>query len=276
LVSRPIADVLREAEALVSAGVKELLVVSQDTSAYGVDLRHRTDLAGTRALRNHIVDLTRHLGSLGIWVRLHYVYPYPHVDDLVRLMGEGIVLPYLDMPLQHASPRILKLMKRPANQLATIKRIQRWREECPELTLRSTFVVGFPGETEEEFQELLEFSHEVMLDRVGCFAYSPVAGAVANALPDAVPEPVREERRLRFMQAQEEISAGRLSRRVGTEVEVLIDSVSATEATGRSAGESPEIDGVVRLTNPGALQIGDWARVRIIDSDSHDLTARVI
>ena len=276
LVSRPIADVLREAEALVSAGVKELLVVSQDTSAYGVDLRHRTDLAGTRALRNHIVDLTQHLGSLGIWVRLHYVYPYPHVDDLVRLMGEGRVLPYLDMPLQHASPRILKLMKRPANQLATIKRIQRWREECPELTLRSTFVVGFPGETEEEFQELLEFAREVMLDRVGCFAYSPVAGAVANALPDAVPEPVREERRLRFMQAQEEISAGRLSRRVGTEVEVLIDSVSATEATGRSAGESPEIDGVVRLTNPGALQMGDWARVRITDSDSHDLAAQVI
>ena len=167
-------------------------------------------------------------------------------------------------------------MKRPANQLATVKRIQRWREECPELTLRSTFVVGFPGETEEEFQELLDFSGEVMLDRVGCFAYSPVAGAVANELPDAVPEPVREERRLRFMQAQEEISAGRLSRRVGTEVRVLIDSVSATEATGRSAGESPEIDGVVRLTSPGALQIGDWARVRITGSDSHDLTARVI
>jgi ribosomal protein S12 methylthiotransferase len=191
-------------------------------------------------------------------------------------MGEGIVLPYLDMPLQHASPRILKLMKRPANQLATVKRIQRWREECPELTLRSTFVVGFPGETEEEFQELLDFSREVMLDRVGCFAYSPVAGAVANELPNAVPEPVREERRLRFMQAQEEISARRLSRRVGSEVDVLIDSVSATEVTGRSAGESPEIDGVVRLTNPGALQMGDWARVRITHSDSHDLTARVI
>ena len=191
-------------------------------------------------------------------------------------MGEGIVLPYLDMPLQHASQRILKLMKRPANQLATIKRIQRWREECPELTLRSTFVVGFPGETEEEFQELLDFSSEVMLDRVGCFAYSPVAGAVANELPDAVPEPVREERRLRFMQAQEEISAGRLSRRVGSEVDVLIDSVSASEVTGRSAGESPEIDGVVRLTNPGGLRIGAWARVRITDSDSHDLTARVI
>ena len=191
-------------------------------------------------------------------------------------MGEGIVLPYLDMPLQHASPRILKLMKRPANQLATVKRIQRWREECPELTLRSTFVVGFPGETEEEFQELLDFSREVMLDRVGCFAYSPVAGAVANELPNAVPEPVREERRLRFMQAQEVISERRLSRRVGNEVDVLIESVSATEVTGRSAGESPEIDGVVRLTNPGTLQMGDWARVRITDSDSHDLTARVI
>src|SRR5688572_19378444 len=245
LVSRPIGEVMTEAEALVKAGVKELLVVSQDTSAYGVDVKFRTGFWGGRPLRTRMTELARALGSLGAWVRLHYVYPYPHVDEVIPLMAEGRVLPYLDVPFQHASRRILKAMKRPASAEDNLARIRKWREICPDLTIRSTFIVGFPGETEGEFEELLAFLEEAQLDRVGCFAYSPVEGAAANALADPVPEPVKEARRARFMAVQERISAERLKRKIGRELTVLVDEITDDGAVARSMADAPEIDGVV-------------------------------
>jgi ribosomal protein S12 methylthiotransferase len=274
LVSRPVGEVMQEAQALVQAGVKELLVISQDTSAYGVDVRHRTGFWGGRPLKTRLTELASALGELGAWVRLHYVYPYPHVDELVPLMAQGSVLPYLDIPFQHASPRILKLMKRPANSENTLARIRAWRSACPQLTLRSTFIVGFPGETEREFEELLAFLEEAQLDRVGCFAYSPVEGAAANALPDPVPEPLKEERRARFMQVQEVISKRRLAARVGQTLTVLVDEVHPDGAIARSAADAPEIDGVVMLEDGAGLRAGEFAQVVVLAADEHDLRAR--
>jgi len=274
LVSRPIGEVMGEAEKLVAAGVKELLVISQDTSAYGVDLKYRADFWNGQPLRTRMTELSQALGSLGVWVRLHYVYPYPHVDEVIPLMAEGRVLPYLDVPFQHASARILKAMKRPASSENTLARIHRWREICPDLTLRSTFIVGFPGETEEDFNQLLEFLDEAQLDRVGCFAYSPVAGAAANALPDPVPEEVKQERLERFMTAQESISTARLARRVGTTMTVLVDAVEDEEVIARSAADAPEIDGVVVVSPAPGLRAGEFAEVEITGSDAHDLFAR--
>jgi ribosomal protein S12 methylthiotransferase len=274
LVSRPVGEVMQEAQALVQAGVKELLVISQDTSAYGVDVRHRTGFWGGRPLKTRLTELASALGELGAWVRLHYVYPYPHVDELVPLMAQGSVLPYLDIPFQHASPRILKLMKRPANSENTLARIRAWRSACPQLTLRSTFIVGFPGETEREFEELLAFLEEAQLDRVGCFAYSPVQGAAANALPDPVPEPLKEERRARFMQVQEVISQRRLAARVGQTLTVLVDEVHPDGAIARSAADAPEIDGVVMLEDGAGLRAGEFAQVVVLAADEHDLRAR--
>ena len=234
LVSRPVGEVMQEAENLVKAGVKELLVISQDTSAYGVDVKYRTGFWRGRPLKTRMTELTRALGELGVWVRLHYVYPYPHVDDVIPLMAEGRLLPYLDVPFQHASPRILKLMKRPASAEDNLSRIRAWRAACPEITIRSTFIAGFPGETEAEFEELLEFLEEAQLDRVGCFAYSPVEGAKANALPDPVPEEVRQERRGRFMQVQAGISARRLQAKVGRQLQVLVDPNGESRAPSRA------------------------------------------
>ena len=271
LVSRPIGDVMKEAEALAKAGVKELLIVSQDTSAYGVDVKYRTGFWGGRPVKTRMTELARALGELGIWVRLHYVYPYPHVDEVIPLMAEGRILPYLDVPFQHASRRILKAMKRPASAENNLTRIRRWREICPELTIRSTFIVGFPGETEQDFEELLEFLEDAQLDRVGCFSYSPVQGAAANALPDPVPDALREERRARFMAVQERISAQRLRMRIGTTLTVLVDEVSAEGAIARSAGDAPEIDGVVHVARSRKLKAGEFANVRITDTDAHDL-----
>jgi ribosomal protein S12 methylthiotransferase len=282
LVSRPAGEVLREAENLVKAGVKELLVIAQDTSAYGVDRRYRTDFWGGRPVRTRLYELARALGGLRdrapdgkLWVRLHYVYPYPHVDEVVPLMEEGCILPYLDVPLQHASPRILKLMKRPASGEANLDRIQAWRRVCPDITLRSTFIVGFPGETETEFEELLQFLEAAELDRVGCFAYSPVQGARANELPDPVPAPVREERRARLMLLQQDISARRLRRKVGKTIEVLIDESGKQGAMGRSASDAPEIDGRVTVAGGGGLKPGDWAEVKIERAGEHDLWGRL-
>ena len=275
LVSRPVGDVMTEAETLVQAGVKELLVISQDTSAYGVDVRYRTGFWNGRPLRTRLNELARAMSGLGAWVRLHYVYPYPHVDELIPLMAQGKLLPYLDVPLQHASPRILKLMKRPADSENTLARIRRWREICPELTLRSTFIVGFPGETQAEFEALLEFLEQAQLDRVGCFAYSPVDGATANALPDPVPEALKEERRARFMQVQEAISERKLARRVGQTITVLVDEVDENGALARSAADAPEIDGLVRIEAGRALKAGEFARVRITRATQHDLCAEV-
>jgi ribosomal protein S12 methylthiotransferase len=271
LVSRPVGEVMREAEHLVAAGVKELLVISQDTSAYGVDVRYRTGFWDGRPLKTRFADLVHALGSLGVWVRLHYVYPYPHVDEVIPLMAEGRVLPYLDVPFQHSSARILKLMKRPASAAANLERIRAWRAVCPEITVRSTFIVGFPGETEAEFVELLEFLEAAELDRVGCFAYSPVEGAAANALPGHVPEAVKAERRARFMTVQAGVSARRLERRIGTTMRVLVDEVAGAKAVARSSADAPEIDGVVRLTRAKGLNPGDFADVRITKSDAHDL-----
>ncbi len=271
LVSRPAAEVLAEAESLAAAGVRELLVVSQDTSAYGVDIKYRTSFHGGAPIRAQITDLARALGQLGVWVRLHYVYPYPHVDTLIPLMNEGLVLPYLDVPLQHASARILKAMRRPASAENNLERIRRWRAICPELVLRSTFIVGFPGETEDDFAQLLDFLEHAQLDRVGCFAYSAVSGAAANSLAGAVPEEIKQERLARFMAAQEDISVARLQARVGSEQTVLVDSVDEQGAIARSAGDAPEIDGVVRVRNGHGLQPGDFAAVRIVDADAHDL-----
>ena len=275
LVSRPVGEVMQEARNLVDAGVKELLIISQDTSAYGVDVKYRTGFWGGRPLRTRLTDLAQALGELGVWVRLHYVYPYPHVDELIPLMAQGKLLPYLDVPLQHASPRILKLMKRPADSENTLARIRRWREICPELTLRSTFIVGFPGETQAEFEALLEFLEQAQLDRVGCFAYSPVDGATANALPDPVPEALKEERRARFMQVQEAISERKLARRVGQTITVLVDEVDENGAVARSAADAPEIDGLVRIEDGQALKAGEFARVRITRATQHDLCAEV-
>ncbi|HSW84157.1 MAG TPA: 30S ribosomal protein S12 methylthiotransferase RimO [Usitatibacter sp.] len=274
LVSRPVGDVMKEAEALVKAGVKELLVVSQDTSAYGVDVKYRTGFWGGRPLRTRMTELCSALGELGAWVRLHYVYPYPHVDEVIPLMAEGRILPYLDIPFQHASARILKLMKRPAATEKNLERIRAWRAACPDITIRSTFIAGFPGETEAEFEELLGFLREAELDRVGCFAYSPVEGAAANALPDAVPESVREERRARFMEVQAAISREKLARKVGREMEVIVDEAKGRKAIARSAADAPEIDGVVRVRGaPQGTRAGDKIRVHITHSDDHDLIA---
>ena len=273
LVSRPVGDVMQEAQNLVNAGVKELLVISQDTSAYGVDVKYRTGFWNGRPIKTRMTELVKALSGLGVWVRLHYVYPYPHVDEVIPLMAEGKVLPYLDVPFQHASPRILKLMKRPANAEGTLKRIRDWRAICPDITIRSTFVVGFPGETEREFEELLGFLEEAQLDRVGCFAYSPVEGAAANALPDPVPEPVKQERQQRFMAVQEKISAARLKRKVGQTMKVLIDEVGKDGAIARSAADAPEIDGNVIIRQGTKLKVGEFAEVKVTRADAHDLWA---
>ncbi|XEI34045.1 30S ribosomal protein S12 methylthiotransferase RimO [Aeromonas veronii] len=276
LVSRPIGDVLAEAKRLKEAGVKELLVISQDTSAYGVDVKHRTGFYDGMPVKTSMVALCEELAKLDIWVRLHYVYPYPHVDDVIPLMRDGKVLPYLDIPLQHASPRILKLMKRPGTVERTLERIQKWREICPQITLRSTFIVGFPGETEEEFQMLLEFIDKAELDRVGCFKYSPVEGALANELPDPVPEEIQEERFQRFMELQQQVSIRKLARKVGQEMTVIIDEVDEEGATGRSFADAPEIDGLVYLNGETGLKPGDMVKVRIDESDEYDLWASLI
>ncbi len=279
LVSRPLGDVMIDAENLLKAGVKELLVVSQDTSAYGVDVKYRTGFWRGRPLKTRMTELTRALGELaaehGAWVRLHYVYPYPHVDEVIPLMAEAKVLPYLDVPFQHASPRILKLMKRPANAQNNLDRIRAWRSICSDITIRSTFIVGFPGETDAEFEELLSFLEDAQLDRVGCFAYSPVDGAAANALSDRVADAVKDERRARFMAAQAKISARRLARKVGRTVEVLIDAVENGRAIARSAADAPEIDGTVTIEGGGDLAVGTFARVKITGSSEHDLSAHV-
>lgn len=274
LVSRPIGDVMQEAELLVNAGVKELLVISQDTSAYGVDVKYRMGFWGGKPLKTRMLQLTEALGSLGAWVRLHYVYPYPHVDEIIPLMASGRVLPYLDIPFQHASQRILKLMKRPANTENTLARIKLWRSICPDLTIRSTFIAGFPGETEAEFQELLDFLEEAQLDRVGCFAYSPVEGATANRLPDAVPDALREERRERLMKTQEKISRAKLKSKVGQELTVLVDANDGTQALARSSADAPEIDGQVIIANPGTVAPGEFVKVKITRANAHDLFAR--
>ena len=276
LVSRPIGDVMREAENLLKQGVRELLVISQDTSAYGVDVRYQLGFVGGRTVRTRMTDLVRELGQLAhandAWVRLHYVYPYPHVDEIVPLMAEAKVLPYLDVPFQHAHPRVLKSMKRPASGEKNIERIRAWREICPDMTIRSTFIAGFPGETEAEFEYLLDFLREAQLDRVGCFAYSPVAGAAANALPDQVPDEVRDERRARLMQLQQQISAQRLQRKVGTVQRVLIDEIGPTVATGRTAADAPEIDGIVQVvTGRRKVSAGQFVDVRIDTAAEHDL-----
>ena len=273
LVSRPIGDVMREAEQLARSGVKELLVISQDTSAYGVDIKYKTDFWDGRPLKTDLYNLASALGELGIWIRMHYVYPYPHVDNVIPLMAEGKVLPYLDIPLQHGSPSVLKRMKRPAASEKTLDRIRSWRETCPDITLRSTFIVGFPGETEAEFNELLDFMREASLDRVGCFKYSPVEGASANELENPVPEDVKEERWHQFMSVQQEISAQRLQRKVGTKVDILIDEVSPDGAVGRTKGDAPEIDGLVYLNNTDGLSPGTVVNRQIIDADDYDLWA---
>ncbi|WP_323923931.1 30S ribosomal protein S12 methylthiotransferase RimO [Aeromonas veronii] len=276
LVSRPIGDVLAEAKRLKEAGVKELLVISQDTSAYGVDVKHRTGFYNGMPVKTSMVALCEELAKLDIWVRLHYVYPYPHVDDVIPLMRDGKILPYLDIPLQHASPRILKLMKRPGSVERTLERIQKWREICPQITLRSTFIVGFPGETEEDFQMLLDFIDKAELDRVGCFKYSPVEGALANELPDPVPEEIQEERFQRFMELQQQVSIRKLARKVGQEMTVIIDEVDEEGATGRSFADAPEIDGLVYLNGETGLKPGDMVKVRIDESDEYDLWASLI
>src|SRR5690348_8044998 len=271
LVSRPAADVLREAERLVDAGVKELLVISQDTSAYGSDVKYATSSWRGREVPAKFIDLARALGELGVWVRLHYVYPYPHVDDVIPLMAEGQILPYLDIPFQHASPDVLKRMKRPAAQEKTLERIERWRRDCPDLTLRSTFIVGFPGETDADFDMLLAWLEQASLDRVGCFKYEPVRGAAANDLAAPVPDEVKEQRWHRFMQAQQKISTRRLKRKVGTRQKVIIDEVGPTVAKGRSMADAPEIDGAVYVVSRRPLRIGEIATVKIERADEYDL-----
>ncbi|MBP9643965.1 MAG: 30S ribosomal protein S12 methylthiotransferase RimO [Budvicia sp.] len=275
LDSRPIGSVLDEAKRLAEAGVKELLVISQDTSAYGVDIKHRTGFWNGQPVKTDMVSLCEQLSSLGVWVRLHYVYPYPHVDNVIPLMAEGKILPYLDIPLQHASLKILKAMKRPGSVERTLERIKRWREICPELTLRSTFIVGFPGETEEDFAMLLDFLSEAKLDRVGCFKYSPVEGATANELDDQVPEDIKEQRFHRFMQLQQQISAQRLQDKIGLTYPVIIDEVDEEGAIGRSMADAPEIDGVVYLNGETSLKTGDIVQVRIENADEYDLWGSV-
>jgi ribosomal protein S12 methylthiotransferase len=286
LVSRPIGEVMREAEALVKAGVKELLVISQDTSAYGVDLKYRTDFVAGRPVKTRMTELVRELSGLGVWVRLHYVYPYPHVDEVIPLMAEGKLLPYLDVPFQHADPQILKLMKRPASSERNLERIRAWRAICPEITIRSTFIAGFPGETEAQFQTLLDFLEEAELDRVGCFAYSPVEGASANLLPGALPEPVREERRARLMQLQEGISTKRRRTQVGRIVSAIIDQVNSDGAIARTSADAPEIDGNLFISAGDSIsarqrflkqaKIGQVVRARVTGSDPHDLWGELV
>jgi ribosomal protein S12 methylthiotransferase len=276
LASRPIGEVMQEAERLVDAGVRELLVVSQDTSAYGLDLRYRTDFWNGRPLRTDIETLARAMGELQAWVRLHYVYPYPHVDAVVPLMAAGRILPYLDMPLQHASPGVLKAMRRPAATEKVLERIERWREICPDLVIRSTFIVGFPGETERDFHRLLEFLDAAQLDRVGCFAYSPVEGAAANALPDQLPEEVREERLERFMDLQAGISREKLNGRIGQRLTVLVDEVEEEQVIARSYADAPEIDGNVIVPGPWDLEPGDFIAVEVTGAQDHDLWARPV
>jgi len=274
LVSRPVGEVMQEAENLAKAGVKELLVISQDTSAYGVDVKYRTGFWSGRPLKTRMTELVQALGSLGMWVRLHYVYPYPHVDEVIPLMADGKILPYLDVPFQHASPRILKLMKRPAATENTLVRLRAWRETCPDITVRSTFIVGFPGETEDDFQRLLAFMEEAQLDRVGCFAYSPIDGARANALPDPVPEEIKQERLARFMALQERISAEKLARKIGRTITVLVDEVKDATAIARSSADAPEIDGLVYVDGGKNLKPGDFCDVTIVRADAHDLWAK--
>jgi ribosomal protein S12 methylthiotransferase len=287
LVSRPIGDVLGEARRLFEAGVKELLVISQDTSAYGVDVKYRTGFWDGKPVRTRMLELVQALGAMaaehGAWVRLHYVYPYPHVDEIVPLMAQGLILPYLDVPFQHAHPDVLKRMKRPASGERNLERIQRWREICPEIVIRSTFIAGFPGETEAEFETLLDFMREAQIDRAGCFAYSPVEGATANDLPGAVPDAVREERRARFMAVAEAVSTAKLQQRVGATMQVLVDAAPAMGrkgGTGRSYADAPEIDGTVRLLPPEkasrTLKVGEFTRARIVGTQGHDLIGQPI
>ena len=276
LVSRPIGEVLNEAENLVNAGVSEILVISQDTSAYGVDVKYRSGFWNGRPVKTRMTELTKSLSELGVWVRLHYVYPYPHVDEVIPLMADGLILPYLDVPFQHASPRILKAMKRPASSENNLARIKAWRAICPDITVRSTFIAGFPGETEDDFQMLLDFLEEAQLDRVGCFTYSAVDGASANALPDQVPEELKQERLARFMEVQERISAAKLQTKVGTMQTVLVDEIvqdvdGNIEAIGRTKADAPEIDGIVYLADAEGLTPGDFVEVQIYDADGHDL-----
>jgi ribosomal protein S12 methylthiotransferase len=284
LVSRPVGDVLKEAQALLEGGVKELLVVSQDTSAYGVDLQYRTGFWDGRPIKTRTLELVQALGQLaqrhGAWVRLHYVYPYPSVDAIIPLMADGLVLPYLDVPFQHSHPDVLKRMKRPANGERNLERLQKWRELCPQLVVRSTFIAGFPGETEEEFAHLLNFVREAQIDRAGCFAYSPVAGATANQLPGALPDAVREERRARFMAVAEDVSVAKLRQRIGSTMQILVDSAPALGkkgGMGRSYADAPEIDGIVKLLPPEKiskiLKVGSFTQARIVDTDGHDLVA---
>lgn len=270
LVSRPVGEVLDEAQRLVDNGVRELLVISQDTSAYGVDIKYRTGFWQGRPVKSDMLSLCQTLGDMGVWVRLHYVYPYPHVDKIIPLMAEGKILPYLDIPFQHASPTVLAAMKRPAHQERSLERIRRWRQQCPDLTLRSTFIVGFPGETEADFQLLLDWLGEARLDRVGCFKYEAVAGARANELPDAVPEPLKEERWQRLMEAQQKISAERLQAKVGRTLEVLVDTIDEEGAIGRSWADAPEIDGQVFFNGDNCAP-GDLVRVKIEEADDYDL-----
>ena len=272
LDSRPAGKVLSEAERLVDAGVKELLVISQDTSAYGVDLKYKLDFWGGKPVKTRMTELCRELGSLGAWVRLHYVYPYPHVDELIPLMADGLILPYLDIPLQHGSPRILKMMKRPAAAENALHRIKKWREICPEITLRSTFIVGFPGETDDDFNQLLDFINEAQLDRVGCFQYSPVKGARANDLPDHVPSEIMAEREQQFMELQADISRNRLQAKIGSTQRVLIDATNDQVAIGRSFADAPEIDGQVYVLDGSHLQAGDMVDVNISSADDYDLS----
>ena len=276
LVSRPVDEVLLEAERLVKGGVKELLVISQDTSAYGVDVKYAERSWREKNYRTRMTDLCEGLAELGVWARLHYVYPYPHVDEVMPLMAQGKLLPYLDIPFQHASPRILKLMKRPGNIDKTLERIQNWRKQVPDLTLRSTFIVGFPGETDAEFEELLDFLREAELDRVGAFTYSPVEGAKANELPDPVPEELKEDRLEQFMVVQAEISAAKLQRKIGRTIKVLVDSASTEGAVARSAADAPEIDGVVHIANGQKLKPGQFVDVVVESADEHDLHAALL
>lgn len=276
LVSRPVGEVLAEAERLVLAGVRELLVIAQDTSAYGVDIHYLEDDWRGKRWRTHLTDLARGLGELGIWTRLHYIYPYPHVDEVIPLMAEGRILPYLDIPLQHAAERILKSMKRPANSGNTLGRIHRWREICPDISLRSTFIVGFPGETADEFEQLLDFLRQARLDRVGAFKYSPVEGAVANQLPGPVPEEVKQERLVRLMRLQAQISAERLQEKIGRIETVLVDAVTEEGAVARTRGDAPEIDGVVYVEGSHGVRPGQFVKVEIIGADAHDLWGRPV
>ena len=276
LVSRPVNEVLNEAERLVAAGVREILVISQDTSAYGIDVKYKTEFWNGMPVKTRMKEMCEALAGLGIWIRLHYVYPYPHVDEIIPLMADGKLLPYLDIPFQHASPRILKAMKRPAASENTLQRIRRWREICPELTLRSTFIVGFPGETEDDFEQLLDFLDQAQLDRVGCFTYSPVEGAKANQLPGHVDEDTKQERLQRFMERQAAISTQKLQQKIGTEQLVLVDAVSDAGAIARSTADAPEIDGLVYIEEQAELVPGEFIKVHIDNTDEHDMWGSII